>query len=40
VQNVTNRRNFASYNCNRRTNTQQFDERQGVFPIPGFDWRF
>jgi hypothetical protein len=40
VQNVTNRRNFASYTWNRRTNTQQFGEQQGVFPILGFDWRF
>ena len=40
VQNVTNRRNFASYNWNRRTNSQQFGEQQGLFPILGFDWRF
>ena len=40
VQNVTNRRNFASYSWNRRTNTQQFGEQQGIFPIIGFDWRF
>jgi TonB dependent receptor/Carboxypeptidase regulatory-like domain/TonB-dependent Receptor Plug Domain len=40
VQNVINRRNFASYNWNRRSNTQQFEEQQGVFPILGFDWRF
>ena len=40
VQNVTNRRNFASYNWNRRTNTQQFGEQQGIFPILGLDWRF
>lgn len=40
VQNVTNRRNFASYTWNRRTNTQQFGEQQGFFPILGFDWRF
>ena len=40
VQNVTNRRNFASYSWNRRTNTQQFGEQQGIFPILGFDWRF
>ena len=40
VQNVTNRRNFASYNWNRRTNTEQFGEQQGIFPILGFDWRF
>ena len=40
VQNVTNRRNFASYSWNRRTNAQQFGEQQGIFPIVGLDWRF
>lgn len=40
VQNATNRRNFASYTWNRRTNTQQFGEQQGIFPILGLDWRF
>jgi hypothetical protein len=40
VQNLTNRRNFASYSWNRRTNTQQFGEQQGIFPIFGLDWRF
>lgn len=40
VQNVTNRKNFASYSWNRRTNEQQFGEQQGLFPILGFDWRF
>ncbi len=40
VQNVTNRRNFASYTWNRRANAQQFGEQQGIFPILGFDWRF
>jgi len=40
VQNVTNRRNFANYNWNRRTNAQQFGEQQGIFPIIGLDWRF
>jgi hypothetical protein len=40
VQNVTGRRNFAGYSWNRRTNTQQFGEQQGVFPILGLDWRF
>ena len=38
--NVTNRRNFASYSWNRRTNAQQFGEQQGIFPILGLDWRF
>ena len=40
VQNVTNRRNFAGYSWNRRTNTRQFGEQQGIFPILGLDWRF
>jgi hypothetical protein len=40
VQNVTNRRNFARYSWNRRINTQQFGEQQGIFPILGLDWRF
>ena len=40
VQNVTDRRNFASYSWNRRTNSQQFGEQLGIFPILGFDWRF
>ncbi len=40
VQNVTNRRNFAGYRWNRRSNTEQFGEQQGLFPIIGFDWRF
>lgn len=40
VQNVTNRRNFARYSWNRRTNTLQFGEQQGLFPILGLDWRF
>ena len=39
-QNLTNRRNFAGYSWNRRTNRQQFGEQQGGFPILGFDWRF
>jgi hypothetical protein len=40
VQNLTNRRNFASYSWNRRSNSLQFGEQQGIFPILGFDWRF
>ncbi len=40
VQNVTNRRNFANYSWNRRSNTQRFGEQQGLFPIVGLDWRF
>ena len=40
VLNVINRRNFSNYSWNRRTNTQQFGEQQGLFPILGLDWRF
>jgi outer membrane receptor for ferrienterochelin and colicin len=40
VQNVTDRRNIAGFEWNRRTNTVQVNEQQGVFPILGFDWRF
>lgn len=40
VQNVTRRRNFARYTWNRRTNSEQFGEQQGIFPILGLDWRF
>jgi hypothetical protein len=40
VQNVVNRRNIAGYRWNRRLNTAQPDEQQGVFPILGLDWRF
>jgi hypothetical protein len=40
VQNVTNRRNFASYNWNRRLNALEFSDQQGLFPILGFEWKF
>ena len=40
VQNLTNRRNFAGYQWNRATNTQEFSEQQGIFPILGLEWRF
>jgi hypothetical protein len=40
IQNVANRRNFASYSWNRRTNAEQFGEQQGIFPMLGLDWRF
>ncbi len=40
VQNVTNRRNFANYGWNTRTNELTFGEQQGIFPILGLDWRF
>ena len=40
VQNVTNRKNFAGYTWQRRTNTVTVEEQLGVFPIVGLDWRF
>jgi hypothetical protein len=40
VQNPTNRRNFAGYSWNQRTNALQFGEQQGIFPILGMDYRF
>jgi outer membrane receptor protein involved in Fe transport len=40
VQNVTNRRNFANFNWNRRTNAVEFSDQQGLFPLLGFEWRF
>jgi hypothetical protein len=40
VQNLTNRRNFAGYNWNRRLNALEFSEQQGLFPILGFEWKF
>jgi hypothetical protein len=40
IQNVTNRHNLSRYVWNRRTNTQEYTEQQGIFPILGFDWRF
>ena len=40
VQNLTNRRNFANFNWNRRTNAVEFSDQQGLFPLLGFEWRF
>ena len=40
VQNLTNRRNFAGYNWNRRLNALEFSQQQGLFPILGFEWKF
>jgi hypothetical protein len=40
VQNVTNRHNFGRYRWNRRTNVEEINEQQGLFPILGFEWRF
>lgn len=40
VQNVTNRKNFAGYQWNRRTDAVAFEDQQGLFPILGLEWRF
>ncbi len=40
VQNVTNRLNFGGYSWNRRTNSVEFGEQEGIFPILGLDWKF
>jgi len=40
AQNVTNRRNFAGYYWSRRTNTVQFQQQMGIFPLVGVDWEF
>lgn len=40
VQNVTGRRNVASYAWDRRQNVSRVNEQLGVFPILGLDWRF
>lgn len=40
VQNVTNRRNFAGYFWDRRSQAVRLQEQQGVFPILGIVWRF
>jgi outer membrane receptor protein involved in Fe transport len=40
LQNVLNRRNIGGIGWNRATNTLQFGEQLGVFPLLGMDWRF
>ena len=40
VQNAFNRRNIAGIGWNRATNTPQFGEQLGLFPLVGMDWRF
>jgi hypothetical protein len=40
VQNITNRRNFAGYYWDVRTESVKFQEQQGIFPILGIDWKF
>ncbi|HEY7500186.1 MAG TPA: TonB-dependent receptor [Vicinamibacterales bacterium] len=40
LQNVTNRHNFGRYRWNRRTNVEEINEQQGLFPILGFEWRW
>lgn len=40
VQNVTGRRNVASYSWDRRNNVPRLGEQLGVFPVLGLDWSF
>lgn len=40
VQNIANRQNFAGIGWNRRTNTPEVNDQQGLFPILGLDWAF
>jgi outer membrane receptor protein involved in Fe transport len=40
AQNITNRRNFAGYTWNRRTNAADFTTQLGLFPLAGLEWKF
>jgi hypothetical protein len=40
AQNITNRKNFASYTWDRRNGVVRVNEQLGLFPILGVDWRF
>jgi hypothetical protein len=40
VQNVTNRKNVAGYDWNRRLGETRLQEQMGIFPILGLEWRF
>jgi len=40
AQNLTNRRNWAGYQWDRRTNEVHFNSQLGLFPVFGLDWRF
>jgi hypothetical protein len=40
AQNVTNRKNVASYSWDRRNNEPRTNTQLGVFPLVGLDWRF
>lgn len=40
AQNITNRKNIAGIGWNRNSNTVQFGEQLGLFPLIGLDWRF
>lgn len=40
AQNVTNRKNIGGLGWNRNTNTAEFGEQLGLFPLIGIDWRF
>ena len=40
VQNLTDRRNFAGCSLDRVNNRIRFNERPGIFPLAGVEWRF
>lgn len=40
AQNVTNRKNFASFSWDRRNNRLRSLEQLGLFPLLGLDWQF
>jgi hypothetical protein len=39
IQNITNRRNVASFTWNRRLGSVDTNEQLGLFPLVGFEWR-
>jgi hypothetical protein len=40
IQNVTNRKNIASTDWDRRASAAKFNDQLGLFPLLGFEWRF
>ena len=40
AQNVINRKNIAGYQWSRVTNSTDFNEQLGIFPLFGLEWRF
>lgn len=40
LQNAFNRKNIGGIGWNRNTNSTQFGEQLGLFPLVGIDWRF